>query len=138
MLPFEDPSRHDQEGQRSMNHDERLLEKKSTFKRFYDFFRIINCKFGYKFLTICFCVYGLSQGLGEGWYYPAQSYYFLDALKISAIKANSYSTITHLPWTIKPIYGALSDCVPILGYHRTFYIIFAAALGTIFSSDRVL
>jgi ABC-type multidrug transport system permease subunit len=35
-----------------------------------------------------------------------------------------------MPWTIKPIYGILSDGFPIYGLHRTYYILIAAIIGT--------
>ena len=34
-----------------------------------------------------------------------------------------------LPWIIKPVYGILSDAVPLLGYHRRSYLIIFGMLG---------
>lgn len=34
-----------------------------------------------------------------------------------------------LPWVIKPIYGLLSDAVPLFGYHRFSYILVLNLLG---------
>ena len=34
-----------------------------------------------------------------------------------------------LPWVIKPVYGILSDAVPLLGYHRRSYLIVFGLLG---------
>ena len=34
-----------------------------------------------------------------------------------------------LPWIIKPVYGILSDAVPLLGYHRRSYLIIFGILG---------
>lgn len=33
------------------------------------------------------------------------------------------------PWNLKPIYGMISDSIPIFGYHRIPYIIIAGMLG---------
>ncbi len=37
--------------------------------------------------------------------------------------------IKTLPWIIKPVYGILSDAVPLLGYHRRSYLILFGLLG---------
>lgn len=97
----------------------------------YQFITNISDKFGWNFLIICTTIYGISQGLGEGWFYPAQNYYYLDVMKISPIQAQSYSVVTHAPWTIKPIYGILSDCFPILGYHRSSYTTLSSGIGVV-------
>lgn len=34
------------------------------------------------------------------------------------------------PWVIKPVYGFLSDTVPIFGYKRRSYLILCGLLGT--------
>lgn len=35
------------------------------------------------------------------------------------------------PWNLKPIYGMLSDSIPIFGYHRIPYIIIAGLIGCV-------
>lgn len=35
-----------------------------------------------------------------------------------------------LPWTIKPLYGFLSDGLPLFGYRRKSYLVGAGAVGT--------
>ena len=37
--------------------------------------------------------------------------------------------IKTLPWIIKPVYGILSDAVPLLGYHRRSYLIIFGLMG---------
>ena len=34
-----------------------------------------------------------------------------------------------LPWIIQPLYGFLSDAVPLLGYHRRSYIVLLSLMG---------
>ena len=34
------------------------------------------------------------------------------------------------PWVVKPLYGFLSDTVPIFGYRRRSYLIICGLLGT--------
>ena len=35
------------------------------------------------------------------------------------------------PWVVKPLYGFLSDTLPIFGYRRRSYLIICGLLGTI-------
>ncbi|KAJ9521344.1 hypothetical protein QJQ45_001282 [Haematococcus lacustris] len=36
-----------------------------------------------------------------------------------------------LPWMVKPLYGFISDSVPLLGYRRRSYLVLAGLLGTV-------
>jgi len=85
--------------------------------------------FGFKFIGLLMCVYGLSQGLGETFMAMSSDYYLKDILKLEPASAQAFKSLTHLPWNIKPIYGLMSDTLPIFGYHRGPYIIMAGALG---------
>ena len=89
----------------------------------------MNAKFGWKLLIFFTSIYGLGQGLAQGWFYPAQNYFFKDELNLGVITANAYATVTHIPWTIKPLYGILSDNFPLFSNHRRNYIIFSSAIG---------
>jgi hypothetical protein len=48
---------------------------------------------------------------------------FKQYLKLDPGLMTYYTTIIGLPWSIKIIYGLISDNVPILGYKRKSYII---------------
>lgn len=87
--------------------------------------------FGYKFIGLLMCVYGLSQGLGENYMAMSSDYYLKDVLKLEPAQAQAFKSLVHLPWNIKPIYGLISDTLPIVGYHRGPYIIIAGALGSL-------
>lgn len=58
-------------------------------------------------------------------------YFLKDDLKLQPADAQVFKSMSHLPWNIKPIYGLISDTVPILGYQRGPYIVIAGALGMI-------
>jgi hypothetical protein len=51
----------------------------------------------------------------------------------------AYLTVLNLPWIIKPVYGIVSDFVPLFGYRRKAYLILAntAASGAYFAVTRV-
>ncbi|GJX08744.1 probable folate-biopterin transporter 2 [Tanacetum coccineum] len=70
-------------------------------------------------------VYGLNQGLGGALARVGTEYYMKDVQKVQPSEAQAYSGITNIPWIIKPIWGLLTDVVPILGYRRRPYFILA-------------
>ena len=44
--------------------------------------------------------------------------------------AQAFAAVAHIPWTIKPLFGLISDGFPIFHLHRTYYLLGAAILGT--------
>ncbi|KMT16948.1 hypothetical protein BVRB_2g044180 [Beta vulgaris subsp. vulgaris] len=76
-------------------------------------------------------VYGFSQGLGGALNRVGMEYYMKDVQKVQPSEAQIYQGFTSIPWMVKPIYGLMTDVVPILGYHRRPYFIFAGVLGIV-------
>ncbi|KAA8525646.1 hypothetical protein F0562_007472 [Nyssa sinensis] len=60
-------------------------------------------------------VYGISQGLGGALGRVGMEYYMKDVQKVQPSEAQVYSGITNIPWIIKPLWGLLTDVVPIVG-----------------------
>ena len=60
----------------------------------------------------------------------ARTYFLKDQLGLSPAEATALMGITTLPWVIKPVYGFLSDGLPIFGYRRKPYLIIAGLLGS--------
>ncbi len=54
---------------------------------------------------------------------------FKDELKMDPATVGLLTGVTAFPWLIKPLYGFLSDAVPIWGYRRRSYLILCGALG---------
>lgn len=54
---------------------------------------------------------------------------FKDDLKMDPATVGLLTGVTAFPWLIKPLYGFLSDAVPIWGYRRRSYLILCGALG---------
>ncbi|CAI5465123.1 unnamed protein product [Closterium sp. Yama58-4] len=52
-----------------------------------------------------------------------------DHLKLGPAAAQLMTSTAYMPWSVKPLYGILSDCVPIRGGRRIPYIIIANALS---------
>eukprot|EP01018_Ginkgo_biloba_P006737 Gb_09800 [translate_table: standard] len=76
-------------------------------------------------------VYGLSQGLGGAFYRIASDYYWKDVQLVQPSAAQVYQGITSIPWVVKPVWGLLTDVLPVAGYRRRPYFIFAGLLGLI-------
>jgi hypothetical protein len=86
-------------------------------------------RFSWPFLLCVTCVY-FSQGfksVGSN----ALSFYLKDTIKMEPSAQQALLSTAHIPWSIKPIYGLLSDYFPIFGQKRKPYIVLAGALGVI-------
>ncbi len=59
----------------------------------------------------------------------AVSFFLKDELAMSPAEVSALLGIVAIPWMIKPLFGFISDGVPILGYRRRPYIIFSGILG---------
>ncbi|CAN8072108.1 unnamed protein product [Agarophyton chilense] len=59
----------------------------------------------------------------------AVSFFMKDTLGLSPAESAALSGAALLPWLIKPVYGFLSDSLPVFGYRRRSYLIASGALG---------
>ncbi|OEU12222.1 BT1-domain-containing protein [Fragilariopsis cylindrus CCMP1102] len=59
----------------------------------------------------------------------AQTFLLKDELHLGPAELSALSGIFTLPWTVKPIYGFLSDGFPLFGYRRRSYLILAGVTG---------
>jgi MFS family permease len=78
-----------------------------------------------KRLAVLFGIVYFAQGM---WYLPNQT--ITISLKDGGLSAGQVATffaITTVPWLIKPVYGLLSDFVPLFGYHRKSYLLLTSA-----------
>lgn len=50
-------------------------------------------------------------------------------LKFSAATMQRYGIVAVFPWTVKPLFGMVSDLYPIGGYSKRYYIAMSSALG---------
>ncbi|KAK2659103.1 hypothetical protein Ddye_005636 [Dipteronia dyeriana] len=60
-------------------------------------------------------VCGISQGLGGALARVATDYYMKDVQKFQPSEAQVYAGITSIPWIVKPLWGLLTDVLPISG-----------------------
>ena len=76
-------------------------------------------------LALLFGIVYFAQGM---WYLPNQT--ITISLKDAGLSAGQVATffaITTVPWLIKPVYGLLSDFVPLFGFHRKSYLMLTSA-----------
>lgn len=59
----------------------------------------------------------------------AISFFLKDELAMSPAEVSAMFGVVVIPWMIKPVFGFISDGVPILGYRRRPYMIFSGILG---------
>jgi MFS family permease len=80
-------------------------------------------------LALLFGIVYFAQGM---WYLPYQTITIvLKERGLSAGQVATFFFITTIPWLIKPLYGLLSDFVPLFGRRRKSYFLLATALAAI-------
>jgi folate/biopterin transporter len=57
------------------------------------------------------------------------SFFLKDDLSLSPAAVAAMMGIASLPWVVKPLFGFLSDSLPILGYRRRSYLVLSGVLG---------
>uniref|UniRef100_A0A5B6ZAX7 Putative folate-biopterin transporter 3 n=1 Tax=Davidia involucrata TaxID=16924 RepID=A0A5B6ZAX7_DAVIN len=94
-------------------------------------FRMLADELHWRFVLGVVIVYGINQGLSMGLSRVSTQYYMKDEQKVQPSEAQVYSGIIQIPWIVKPLWGLLTDTVPIIGYRRRPYFVFAGFLGVI-------
>ena len=59
----------------------------------------------------------------------AQTFLLKDELHLGPAELSALTGIFTLPWTVKPLYGFLSDGFPLFGYRRRSYLVLAGLVG---------
>lgn len=91
----------------------------------FNWFRMLAKETHWSFVYGVLVVNGISQGLGGAVCKVASDFYWKDVQRVMPSEAQVYQGITSLPWIIKPIWGLLTDVLPVAGYRRRPYFIFA-------------
>ena len=58
------------------------------------------------------------------------SFFLKDELLLSPVQMSAIIGISTIPWMIKPLYGFISDILPLFGYHRKTYIFLSGIIGS--------
>src|ERR1700730_11984662 len=82
-------------------------------------------------LMLFFGIVYVVEGLGQTGGLIAQplSYFLKEFHGWTPVQVTAFLTVFNLPWAIKPLYGAVSDFVPLFGYRRKTYLILANVLA---------
>ncbi|XP_077238177.1 putative folate-biopterin transporter 2 [Tasmannia lanceolata] len=96
-----------------------------------NWFRMLCEEMHWSFVFGVVVVYGISQGMGGGLARVAVDYYWKDVQMVQPSEAQVYNGITSIPWIVKPLWGLLTDVLPVAGYRRRPYLILAGLLGVI-------
>ncbi|KAL6861902.1 hypothetical protein ACP4OV_017602 [Aristida adscensionis] len=94
-------------------------------------FRMLVKELHWTFVFGVVATYGISQGLGGGINRVASDYYWKDVQRVQPSAAQVYQGITSIPWMIKPLWGLLTDVLPVAGYRRRPYFVLAGFIGVI-------
>lgn len=79
-------------------------------------------------LAILFAIVYFAQGM---WNLPQQTIVIvLKERGLTAAQVAAFFTISTLPWLIKPVYGLVSDFVPLFGRRRKSYLLLTSALAS--------
>jgi folate/biopterin transporter len=60
----------------------------------------------------------------------AISFFLKDDLGLSPVQVSALMGVAALPWMIKPLFGFISDGLPLFGYRRRPYLVLSGLLGT--------
>ena len=92
-------------------------------------------------LLLFFGLVYVVEGLGQigGLIAQPLAYYLKDVHGWTALQVTAFVTIFNLPWVIKPVFGLVSDFLPLFGYRRKSYLLIAnvAAVGGYFWTTRI-
>ena len=77
------------------------------------------------FFAVAFVVEGIGQARVGILAQPLT--YYLKQLGWTPLQATAYLALLNFPWIIKPIFGLVSDFVPLFGYRRKTYLLAANA-----------
>ncbi|OEL30360.1 putative folate-biopterin transporter 2 [Dichanthelium oligosanthes] len=83
----------------------------------------------WSFLLAVVAVYGACQGVGDALNGVASGYYWKDVQRVQPSAAQFYQGVTGAPWVVKPLWGLLTDVIPVAGYRRRPYLVVAGVIG---------
>jgi len=81
------------------------------------------------FFAIVFAVEGIGQARVGIILQPLTSFLKLEGW--TPLQVTAYFGALNFPWVIKPVFGLVSDFVPLFGYRRTSYLILASAAAAV-------
>ncbi|CAD7942560.1 unnamed protein product [Amoebophrya sp. A25] len=90
----------------------------------------LKAMFGYKLLVMLFASQHLLKGFA-GTFVAQPERFIYRNYQVSGPQVQIFMGVSSLPWSLKPLFGLLSDLVPLYGFHKRPYIIGASLLGVV-------
>ncbi|KAE8650354.1 folate-biopterin transporter 1, chloroplastic isoform X1 [Cucumis sativus] len=118
-------SSNDMEGMVSSNSDKTTVHKKKYYTSTIKIFGVDLSPDNVAVAMVYFVqgVLGLAR--------LAVSFYLKDDLHLDPAETAVVSGFSAFPWLVKPLYGFISDSVPLFGYRRRSYLILSGLLGAL-------
>eukprot|EP01134_Creolimax_fragrantissima_P000565 CFRG0565T1 len=85
---------------------------------------------GWKFVLLMTSVYLGSKGFLGVVVGVGQLPYFKEHLNVDGARYQAYQAAATMPWAAKALMGVISDSMPISGYFKKYYVVFASIVGT--------
>jgi MFS family permease len=79
------------------------------------------------FFAIVYVVEGIGQARVGVIFQPLNNY--LKVIGWTPVQVTAYLAILNFPWIIKPVFGLVSDFIPLFGYRRKSYLILSSICG---------
>ncbi|THU71486.1 hypothetical protein C4D60_Mb04t01940 [Musa balbisiana] len=93
-------------------------------------FRMLSEEMHWSFVFGVIAVYGISQGMGGSISRVATDYYWKDVQMVQPSAAQVYQGITSIPWIVKPLWGLLTDVLPMAGKLHVIFALLAMTTGS--------
>lgn len=100
------------------------------FRGFDNFRRRLVANFGPKFTVMIGCNYLFVKGMLLSIMGLVRLSYCKKTLGVDGAACQTLGAIGSTPWAIKGGIGVISDAYPLLGYHKSSYVLVTAVLGT--------
>jgi len=95
----------------------------------FNMIRTLSEVYGWQLLAVLAFGQWLIKGVVWGFSLSALEFLFRD-YGVNGPKLQVYKAIVMLPWAMKPLFGIISDALPIFGYRKAPYILMATAAAT--------
>jgi hypothetical protein len=91
----------------------------------FSWLRRLSRELHWSFVLAVVAVYGACQGVGNAVGGAAAGYYWKGVQRVQPSAVQFYQGLTDAPWVIKPLWGLLTDIVPVAGFRRRPYFVLA-------------
>lgn len=92
---------------------------------------MLNRELNGSFVFGVMVVYGFGQGFGEAINRVVVDYYWKDVQLAQPSAVQVYRGFSAIPWDVKPLWGLMTDILPMAGYHRRPYFLITGVLTAV-------